>query len=128
MEAPAREFRPSGLHSAALLALASASCTAVVFLRDSMWLATFFAGFALIGVLAAVGRWRTRITLHADRIEIVDGFIRRTLPKQTIASASWERGCPAAIALKGGGFVKLPSAGGSPQELCGAIQRWSNAR
>jgi hypothetical protein len=81
-------------------------------------------GYAVIGALWLADLFLVRIELRADDILIFANFKSRTIPRSEIESVTWEKGGGAALKLRNGKWVNLPSAGQLPSSLTNTIRAW----
>ena len=82
--------------------------------------------FAVLGAFWLADVFLTRIVLGSDSLRVVSisDFQSRTIPRAEIASVTWASGCGAALTLRDGKGVRLPSVGRNAQGLTNTIRTW----
>jgi hypothetical protein len=82
--------------------------------------------FAILGACWLADVFLTRIVLASDSLRIVSisDFQSRTVPRAEIERVTWAAGCGAALTLRDGKGVRLPSAGRNAQGLANTIRAW----
>ena len=91
--------------------------------RHRVWL---LPTYAILGALWLADIFTRRIILEADSIRIVSysDYLHRSIPRATIKSVNWEKGCGASLILQEGRGVRLPNVGLDPQGLTNTIRAW----
>jgi hypothetical protein len=91
--------------------------------RHRVWIVPCFA---VLGAFWLADVFLTRIVLASDSLRVVSisDFQSRTIPRAEIVSVTWAAGCGAALTLRDGKFVHLPSAGRNAQGLTNTIRAW----
>src|SRR6478672_405358 len=78
--------------------------------RHRIW---FVPAFAVLGAFGLIDLFTRRIVLGADSIRIISysDYLCRSIPRATIKSVTWEKGCGASLILHQGRAVRLPNVG-----------------
>ncbi len=93
------------------LACAAGAYLLFVHLGDRWW-AIALAAVALIALAGGADALTTRLVLGPDGVTMVSNFRRRQVPRSEIVDVAVEKGAPAALALRSGGWVHLPATAG----------------
>jgi hypothetical protein len=67
----------------------------------------------------------TRVVLTDTQLVIVRNFRRSAIERSSIATVTWEAGCPASLELASGERVKLPPVSKSTQGLVNSVRSWA---
>ena len=98
--------------------------TGMVYMRHAdgwSWVTLTFAGMTLLSIGAIVETLLLRINLTSDALVVRGMRGRRSYARDQIERIEEAKGSPAAILLKGGRWVRLPSVGSN---LGNSVRAW----
>jgi hypothetical protein len=87
----------------------------------------YSGAFAVCSIIACAGimeAFLTRVVLTEGALRIVRPFRHESYPRSEIVSVTWEAGCPVAIKVASGGWVRLPPVGRTNQGVVNSIRAW----
>jgi hypothetical protein len=83
-----------------------------------------FAGLSIFGAGCVLEAFTLRVALGAEALRVSRLGRSRTYPRSQIRAVTWAKGCPVAIQLADGRWVKLPAVGSSSQGVVNTIRAW----
>jgi hypothetical protein len=95
-------------------AVSIAGATALIAEQSPLWQVLLLALLALCFIAGLVESFTSRVVLSPESLQITSNFKTTTVARSEIVRVEGLKGVPAAVELRSGGWLRLPSNGSGP--------------
>lgn len=123
-------FRPPTWLLVTAIAVDAGVSAAAVFYWAAFGIDWIFGAMVFIAVVAGAGIIEvltTRVELGESEMYVRQWGRLQTISRTDIQLVTWESGCPVALLLSNGEWVKLPEVGRNNRALTNSIRAWIKA-
>ena len=124
------QFRPPTWQLIAVILVDVGASAGAVLYWNAFGIDWVFGGLVLVAVVAGAGIFEvltTGVALGESEMQVRQRGRFQTIARADIQTVTWESGCPVALLLQNGDWVKLPEVGRNTQALANSVRAWVKA-